>query len=103
MGGWPSLPIGRNGSKLALTNTGCGDDIVMFGTRASIDVGGEELASNEDIMSLPLFVSWLVLTLYKPNFRRVRKISARDLLDSVGADVGAGACGASTGAACSLF
>lgn len=90
MGGWPSLPMGRKGSKFALTNTGCGDDIVMLGTGASTEAGGDELTSKEDIMSLPLFVSWLVLTLYKPNFRRVRSISARDRFDSVGADVGAG-------------
>jgi hypothetical protein len=73
----------------------------MFGT--SIEADGDELASNDDIMSLPLFVSWLVLTLYSANLRRVRMFSARDFFGcSVGAEVEAGARSVS-GAGCSLF
>lgn len=69
---------------MALTNTGAsrrGDEIVMFGT--SIELGGEELASKDDIMSLPRLLSWFVLTLYSPNLRRVRRSSARDFFASV--------------------
>jgi hypothetical protein len=113
-GGCPSFPIGRNGSRLALTKTGIsrrGEDMVMLGTPA---LGGEELASKDDMMSLPCTLSCFVLTLYRPNFKRVRSSSARDFLDSgvgavVGAEVGAGTnAGASAGAdsttvACSLF
>jgi hypothetical protein len=88
----------------------------MFGTPA---LGGEELASKDDMMSLPCTLSCFVLTLYRPNFKRVRSSSARDFLDSgVGADpgteVGAGTkagasagagtrAGADSAAACSLF
>lgn len=111
--------MGRKGSRLALTNTGPsrrGDEIVMFGI--SMELGGEELASKDDIMSLPRLLCWLVLTLYSPNLRRVRSSSARDFFASVigladadeyvcggvwgafvadGTDVGAGS------ATCSLF
>jgi hypothetical protein len=54
---------------------------VIFGT--SMELGGEELASKDDIMSLPRLLSWFVLTLYSPNLRRVRRSSARDLFASV--------------------
>jgi hypothetical protein len=55
----------------------------------------EAPASNVEMMSMALLLAWLVLTLYRPNLRRVRSSSARDLFLSptgavVGTDVGAG-------------
>lgn len=68
----------------------------------------DALASKLEMMSTPDLVAWLVLTLYRPNFKRVRRSSARDFFaGTVGGDVGivvgAEVGGGSTWVAASLF